>query len=105
MVFVGRFVHKGSWISEAWRNEHQEELPNKLDSPLERIVPAKERRETLNIDLDGGNAVCAVFGNATSIRRSAVIHTNGNQQPEKWADQLANTIELIGWETEKAKNE
>ena len=36
IVIVGKFFNKGSWVSEAWRKEHQEEF-EEVDEPSERM--------------------------------------------------------------------
>ena len=32
VVIVGKFFNKGTWVFEAWRKEHSEELENERDS-------------------------------------------------------------------------
>ena len=70
VVIVGKFFNKGSWVSEAWRKEHPEELEEEAEGPLERIATAEERREQLGLDHDRLSAVCEVFGHDTSTQRS-----------------------------------
>ena len=58
VVIVGKFVNKGSWVSEAWRRDHPEEFDGDADGPPERIETAAERREQLQLDNDPSSAVC-----------------------------------------------
>ena len=45
VVIVGKFFNKGSWVSEAWRKEHPEELEEEPEGAPERIATTEERRE------------------------------------------------------------
>ena len=58
VVIVGRFFNKGSWVSEAWRKEHADELDGEPDGPPERIETGEERREHLQLDSDPVSVVC-----------------------------------------------
>ena len=58
VLIVGRFFNKGSWVSEAWRKEHPEEIEDEPESLRERIQNAEERMEQLNIELEPESAVC-----------------------------------------------
>ena len=58
VAIVGRFFNKGSWVSEAWRKEHPEDLEEEHEGPPERIETAEERRDCLNLSSDPENAVC-----------------------------------------------
>ena len=49
VVIVGKFFNKGSWVSEAWRKEHLEEISDEPDGPSERIYTAEERRQLLDL--------------------------------------------------------
>ena len=42
VVIVGKFFVKGSWVSEAWRNDHPEEFADEKNCPPERIATASE---------------------------------------------------------------
>ena len=66
VVIVGRFFNKGSWVSEAWKKEHQEELEEELEGPPERIESAEERRERQHLNSDPVSAVCVALGHTTS---------------------------------------
>ena len=50
-VIVGKFF-KGSWVSEAWKREHREDIGDEPEGPPERIPNAEERRERLHLDPD-----------------------------------------------------
>ena len=58
VVIVGKFFNKGSWVSDAWRKEHPEELEEDPKGPPERIASAEERREQLNLGHVPVSAVC-----------------------------------------------
>ena len=58
VVIVGRFFNKGSWVSEAWRREHPEEIEDESERPHERMPTAEERREELHLDTDLVGVVC-----------------------------------------------
>ena len=58
VVIVGKFFNKGSWISEAWKREHQEDIEEESDGPPERIATAAERRELLRLDLNPEGTAC-----------------------------------------------
>ena len=58
VVIVGKFI-KGSWVSEAWRKEHPEEMEEHYGPP-ERVPSAEERRGQLNVDRDPESAVCGL---------------------------------------------
>ena len=66
VVIVGSFFNKGRWVSEAWKQEHLEEVEEEIDGPPDRLATTEERRKLLGLDLDHENAVCAVLGHATS---------------------------------------
>ena len=57
VVIVGKFFNKGSWVSEAWRKEHPEEVADDLGPP-ERIATAEERLERLNLESRHEGSVC-----------------------------------------------
>ena len=44
VVIVGKFFNKGSWVAEAWRKDHPEELADEADGLPESIATADERR-------------------------------------------------------------
>ena len=77
VVIVGNFFNKGSWVSEAWRKEHPEELEEEAEGPPERIASAEERRERLGLDPVPVSAVCAALGHATSTWRSVDVCWKG----------------------------
>ena len=81
VVIVGKFFNKGSWVSEAWRKEHPEECDDAEGLP-ERIPTAEERRERLKMNQVPEGAVCAVFGHATSTRRSVDARGKGQPDPD-----------------------
>ena len=81
VVIVGKFFDKGSWMLEAWRKEHPEELGDKSDGPPDRISTAEERRQLLLLDRVDEGTVCAVPGHATSTRRSADVGRDGKHDP------------------------
>ena len=81
VVIVGKFFNKGGWTSEAWKNEHPDELLDEPTGPPERILTTDERRVQLRIDRDSEGAVCAVSGHATSTRRSADVRWKGKLDP------------------------
>ena len=58
VVIVGKFFNKGSWVSEVWRKDHNEEFNDEADGPPERILTAEERRQSLNIDHVPESAMC-----------------------------------------------
>ena len=41
VAIVGKFFKKGSWVSEAWRKDHPEELVDEKNSPPEMIATAE----------------------------------------------------------------
>ena len=45
VVIVGKFFNKGSWVSEAWKKEHPEELEEEPEGASDRIATTEERRE------------------------------------------------------------
>ena len=45
VVIVGKFFNKGSWVSEAWKKGHPEELEEEPEGAPERIPTAEKRRE------------------------------------------------------------
>ena len=61
VVIVWKFFKKGSWVSEAWRKNHQEEFEEEPKGPPERIATAEERREKLHIE-PGPELMSAVCG-------------------------------------------
>ena len=83
VVIVGRFFNKGSWVSEAWRKEHLEELEEEPEGAPERIASAEERREQLRFDHDRLSAVC-VRPSGTPPPRGARLTsaTGGNPNTE-----------------------
>ena len=58
VVIVGKFFNKGSWVSEAWRKEHPEEIVEEPEGAPERIPTAEERMRLVSLDLDQESAVC-----------------------------------------------
>ena len=58
VVIVGKWFNKGSWVSDAWKKEHSEEIDDEAGGPPERIPTAQERREVLHLDEDSVSAVC-----------------------------------------------
>ena len=58
VVIVGKFFNKGSWVSEAWRKEHQEEFADDAQGPPERMETVSERKERLNLMPICEGAVC-----------------------------------------------
>ena len=44
VVIVGKFFNKGSWVSEAWRREHPEEIEDESERPPERIAYSREAK-------------------------------------------------------------
>ena len=52
VVNVGKFLNKGSWVSEAWRREHAEEFAEETEGPPERIASVDERRERLHLNIE-----------------------------------------------------
>ena len=60
VVIVGEYFIKGSWVSEAWKKEHPEEIDDEAGVPPERILTAQERRERLRLDQDFVSAVCGL---------------------------------------------
>ena len=58
VVIVGKFVNKGSWMSEAWLREHPEETEEESDGPPARIPSSEERREQLSLVHVYEDAVC-----------------------------------------------
>ena len=58
VVIVGKFFNKGSWVSEAWRKEHPEELTEEPECPPERTATADERRKRLNLEPVQESGVC-----------------------------------------------
>ena len=49
LVILGKCFNKGSWVSEAWKKEHTEEMEDEPGSPQERIPNAEERRENIQV--------------------------------------------------------
>ena len=93
VVSVGKYFNKGSWVSEAWKKEHPEEMEDEPESPQERIPNAEERMERINNEFDRESSVCAVFGHATSTQRSADVRWNGSPEPTEHAVQSTNLID------------
>ena len=58
VVIVGKFFNKGSWISEAWKKEHPDELEEEPEKDHERIATTEERREWLRFDQCRESALC-----------------------------------------------
>ena len=50
VAIVGKYFNKGSWVSEAWKKEHPEEMEGEPESLPERIPNAEERMAQLNIE-------------------------------------------------------
>ena len=73
VVIVRMFFNKGSWVSEAWKNEHPEEYEDEPDGAPKRNPATEERMEQLLLEPGPVSAVCAVFGHATSMRRSVDV--------------------------------
>ena len=73
VVIVGKLLDKGSWMSDVWRREHPEEFDVEPDGLAERIQPAEERRQLLNLDHDPERAVCADLWHTTSTGRSVDV--------------------------------
>ena len=65
VVIVGKYFNKGSWVSEAWKKGHPEEL-NDPEGPPERIPTVDERIGLLQLNQEPQSAVCAAPGHATS---------------------------------------
>ena len=72
VAIVGRFFIKRSWVSEAWRKEHPEEIAEELGPPV-RIATTEERRERLSLEHTHEGSVCAASGHATSTRGSVDV--------------------------------
>ena len=81
VLMVGKFFNKGSWVSEAWRKEHPVEFAEESDGPPERMETVQERMDRLRLDHVPEGVVCAVFGHATSTRRSADVRWKGKLDP------------------------
>ena len=47
VVIVGKFFNKGSWMSEAWRKEHPEELTEEPECPQKECPPSKSGDSSL----------------------------------------------------------
>ena len=73
VVIVGKFLNKGSWVSETWRREHPEEFDDEPGEPPERMPTAEERREKLRLEPGPSSDVCAAFGHATSTQHSSDV--------------------------------
>ena len=58
VVIVGKFFNKGSWVSEARRKAHPEELAEGPEGPPERMTTVNERRARLQLDQVPEGAVC-----------------------------------------------
>ena len=60
VVIVGKFFNRGSWVSEAWRKEHPEEIGDEPDGPPEIIETTEKPREQFHLELDHDSvrAVC-----------------------------------------------
>ena len=58
VVIIGKFFNKGSWVSEAWKKEHPEELAEEAEGPQERIPTVDERRACLQLDENLESALC-----------------------------------------------
>ena len=95
VAIVGRFFNKGSWVPEAWRKEHPEEMEDEPESLRERIPNADERIERLNIEFEPESSACAVFGHATSTWRSVDVRWNGSPEHTERANQSASIIERL----------
>ena len=93
VAIVGKFFNKGSWVSEALRKEHPEEFEEEPEGP-DRIATGEERTERLHLINDPKSAICAVFGHATSIRRSVDVCWKEKLEHRRRADQSTNLIEL-----------
>ena len=73
VAIVGKFFNEGSWVSEAWKKGHPEEMEDEPGSLRERMPTIEERKARLNLDTELLGVVCAAFGHATSTRRSADV--------------------------------
>ena len=73
VVIVGKFFNKGSWVSEAWRRKHPEEIEDESERPPEIMPTADERKARLNLDTELVGVVCVAFGHATSTWRSVDV--------------------------------
>ena len=85
VVIIGKYFNKRSWVSEAWKREHPDDVEEENDGPPERMLTTEERRKHLNIEMVQESGVCAVLGHATSTRRSVDVRLKGqlNQQEER----------------------
>ena len=79
VVIVCMFSNKGSWVSEAWRREHPEELEEEAEGPPERVTTA-ERREQLGLDHDPLCAVC-VRSSGTPLPHGVRLTSAGRGNP------------------------
>ena len=58
VVIVGKIYNNGSWVSEAWRKKHPEDLEEEREGRPERIESVEERREKLHLDQGHESALC-----------------------------------------------
>ena len=56
VVIVGKYLNKGSWVSEARRKDHPQELDDLANGLTQRIPIVEERRDRLDLEQD--NDVC-----------------------------------------------
>ena len=59
VVIAGKFFNRGSFVSEAWRRDHQEEFTEEEIGPPERMLTADERRKRLRLNPVTESAVYA----------------------------------------------
>ena len=85
VVIVGRFFNKGSWVSEAWRREHPEEIEDESERPPERMPTAEERKARLNLGTELLGVVC-VRPSGTPPPHDARLTSAGGGNPNFHAE-------------------
>ena len=82
VVIVGRFFNEGSWASEVWRKEHPEEFADDLGPARKNCNRLREKSASAIEPRTRGLRACAVFGHATSTRRSVDLCCSGKPTHE-----------------------
>ena len=80
VVIDGKFFNEGSWVSEAWRREHPEELEDEPEGAPERIATKEERKARLNLYTKLLGVVC-VWPSGTPPPHSVLLTSTGRGNP------------------------
>ena len=86
VVIVGKFFNKGSGVSDAWRENHQEDFDEEYEGHPERIATAQERRDLLSVDHVPDDAVGVLPSGTPPPHGVRPTPAEGEPNPEKQVD-------------------